>query len=59
MLNSSVRDALLASVACTLPPVRFQISQLSMVPKASSPALGPRPRARHVVQQPLQLGAEK
>ena len=36
-LNSSVREALLASVACTRPPVRFQTSQLSIVPKASSP----------------------
>ena len=35
---SSVRAALLGSVACTRPAVRFQISQLSMVPKASSPA---------------------
>ena len=35
---SRVRAALLASLACTRPAVRFQISQLSMVPKASSPA---------------------
>ena len=38
MLKSIVRDALLTSVTCTLPPVSFQISQLSMVPNASSPA---------------------
>jgi hypothetical protein len=37
-LNNIVREALLASVACTRPAVRFQTSQLSMVPKASSPA---------------------
>ncbi len=35
MLYSSVRDALLASVTCARPPVRFQISQLSTVPKQS------------------------
>ena len=35
--TSSVRDALLTSVTWTAPPVRFQMSQLSMVPKASSP----------------------
>ncbi len=34
-LNSDVRDALLTSVTCS--PVRFQISQLSTVPKANSP----------------------
>ena len=38
MLNSIVRDALLVSVACTRPPVSFQSSQLSTVPKARSPA---------------------
>jgi hypothetical protein len=45
MSKSSVREALLASVACTAlprvaaspPPVSIQISQLSTVPKASSP----------------------
>jgi len=40
MLNSMVREALLTSVACTAPPVSCQISQLSTVPKASSPLLG-------------------
>ena len=39
-LNSMVRAALLTSVTCTAPWVRFHISQLSTVPKASSPALG-------------------
>ena len=29
-----VRDALVGSVACTSPPVSFQISQLSTVPNA-------------------------
>jgi hypothetical protein len=32
-----VREALLTSVACTRPLVSFHSSQLSMVPKASSP----------------------
>ena len=35
--SRSVRLALLASVTWCLPPVRFHTSQLSMVPKASSP----------------------
>ena len=39
MLKSMVREALVASVAWTLPPVRFQMSQLSTVPKSSSPRL--------------------
>ena len=37
MSNSSVRPALVASVACTLPPVSRQMRKLSTVPKASSP----------------------
>ena len=37
MSYSSVRDALLGSVACTCPPVSCHSSQLSTVPKASSP----------------------
>jgi len=44
ILNNKVRDALLASVTWRLPPVRFQISQLSIVPNASSP-LSARERA--------------
>ena len=38
MLNSIVREAFEASVTWTAPPVSFQSSQLSTVPKASSPA---------------------
>src|SRR5205807_8681732 len=37
-LNSIVRDALLGSVTCTRPPVRFHTSHESTVPKASLPA---------------------
>ena len=37
MLKSSVREALVTSVTCFCPLVRCQISQLSTVPKASSP----------------------
>ncbi|MNC61830.1 hypothetical protein D3C75_1117990 [compost metagenome] len=37
ILYSSVRDALDGSVTWTLPPVSFQISQVSMVPKSNSP----------------------
>ena len=36
--SSSVRLALETSVRCAAPPVSFQISQLSTVPNASSPA---------------------
>ncbi|CFE02707.1 Uncharacterised protein [Bordetella pertussis] len=35
--NSMVREALLGSVLCTAPPVSCQTSQVSIVPKASSP----------------------
>ena len=38
MSNSSVRDALVTSVACVLPPVRRQMRKLSTVPNAISPA---------------------
>src|SRR2546423_4813053 len=38
-LNSIVRDALLGSVTCTRPPVRFHTSHESTVPDASLPAL--------------------
>ena len=44
MLNSIVREALLASVTCTAPPVSFQMSQVSTVPNASSPAFAWRAR---------------
>ena len=37
MLYSIVRLALLGSVTCTLPRVKFQMSQVSTVPKHSSP----------------------
>ena len=37
MFRSSVREALVASVACALPPVSRQSRKLSTVPKASSP----------------------
>lgn len=32
-----VREALVTSVACTAPAVKFHINQLSTVPNASSP----------------------
>ena len=38
MLNSIVREALVTSVTCTFPPVRFHTSQESMVPKRRRPA---------------------
>src|SRR5947207_7578385 len=39
MSKRSVRDALVGSVACTRPPVSFQISQVSIVPASSLPFL--------------------
>ena len=45
MSNSSVRDALVTSVACTAPPVSRHSRKLSIVPKASSPRSA-RARAR-------------
>ena len=44
MSKQSVREAFDGSVACTAPPVRRHSSQLSTVPKASSPRSA-RPRA--------------
>jgi hypothetical protein len=49
-----VREALLGSVAWTRPPVRFQSSQVSMVPKARRPARSP-----DVFEDPLQLCGRK
>ena len=56
MSNSSVRAALVASVACTLPPVSRHSRKLSTVPKASSPASAAVARAGDVVEQPGDLG---
>ena len=58
-LQSRVRLALVASVACTRPPVRRQSRKLSIVPKASSPRSA-APRAPSTVSriQPI-LVAEK
>ena len=53
MSNSIVRLALVASVVKTSPPVRFQISQASIVPSARSADTGTSPSP----QQPLELGA--
>ena len=48
MSKSMVRLALVASVAWTLPPVRFQMIQLSIVPTArSGPAATPPSRSIH------------
>ena len=52
-----MREALLTSVACVLPLVRFQISHESMVPKASSPCFGAIARAANVLQHPANLAA--
>ena len=46
--QSSVRDAFVRSVACTSPPLSFQTSHASTVPKA-------RPGRRVLAQQPLEL----
>ena len=58
--NSSVRDALVASVAWTLPPVSRHSRKVSTVPKASRPVLGRRARAgRHGRAASAILVAEK
>src|SRR5215204_1571943 len=41
MLNNIVRDALLTSVRCTVPPVRFHTSHESTVPNARCPCSAP------------------
>ena len=54
MSKSIVRLALVASVAWTSPPVRFQITQLSTVPRArSSPTGTPPSRSIHSHFVPL------
>ena len=52
-----MREALVASVDMHVPPVSRQIRKLSTVPKASSPRFGPRAGARHIVEDPGDLGA--
>ena len=57
MLNSSVRDALATVGDVRGCRDRCQTSQVSTVPKASSPTLGAPARARDVVEDPGELGA--
>ena len=57
---SIVRLALVTSVTCappSTPPVRFQISQQSVVPKIGVAALGRRAHPVDVLQDPLDLAA--
>ena len=57
---SIVRLALVGSVTCTppsTPPVRCQITQLSVVPNSGVAALGGRAHAVDVVEDPLDLAA--
>ena len=57
---SMVRLALVGSVTCTppsVPPVRFQSSQVSVLPKIASPRLGGLPDPVDVLQDPLDLAA--
>ena len=56
MSNSMVRAALVASVACTLPPVSRQSRNASTVPKASRPCSRRGARACNIVEQPGDLG---
>ncbi len=51
-----VRLALVGSVMC-LPPVKFQISQVSIGAEEQVAGLGLGARAGHIVQQPADLGA--
>src|SRR5277367_11758 len=54
MFSRSVRDALVASVACVLPPVARQMRKLSTVPNASS-SFGKHARVLDIVEQPRDL----
>ncbi len=57
-----VRDALVGSVTCSPPvgpPVMFQSTQVSMLPKIRSPASALLPGAVDVVEDPAHLGPEK
>ena len=54
--NSSVRDALVASVAWTLPPVSRQSRNESTVPNASRPCSAAARAPVHMVEQPADLG---
>ena len=56
MLNSRVREALVASVRWERPPVRRQSRKQSTVPKRSSPRSAALAGAGHVVEDPAQLG---
>ena len=55
--SSSVREALVTSVRCR--PVRFQISQESMVPKRASPASPRRRRPGTSSSSQASFGPEK
>ncbi len=57
MLNSSVREALVASVACTLPSVSRHKQVAVDGAEQELAALGARARARHMVEDPGDLGA--
>jgi hypothetical protein len=56
MSNSIVREAFEGSVTCVRLPVSCQMSQVSTVPKASSPSSA-RARAGNLVEDPGDLGA--
>ena len=57
MLKSIVREALVTSVTCSLPPVSFQISQRVDGAEGQLAILRELARAGHVVEDPLDLGA--
>ena len=59
MSNSSVRLALVASVAWTAPPVRRHSRKLSIVPNASSPRSARSRAPGHVVEHPGELGRRR
>ena len=56
MSYSSVREALVASVACTRPPVRRQMQEGVDGAEGEMARFRQRPRALHVVEQPGDLG---
>lgn len=59
MLQSIVRDALVASVTWTFPPVRFQTSHVSIVPNRISPASAFLRAPGNMIEHPDDFGCGK
>ena len=57
--TAACATALVASVACTAPPVSRQSRKQSTVPKASSPRSARARAPRHIVEDPGDLGGRE